>query len=142
MKLQKILKFRRRRRTLDRIEGFTTVIGAQSVIAGTFGGRENCLVQGRVTGQCELNGTFMLAAGGQWLGDIVADNVIIAGEVEGDVRARAKLELATTARIRGKLTAPAIAIAEGAVYEGEINMVKDAQLTRYSERRMPPEVSP
>lgn len=139
MKLGNIIRLRRRkRRMLDRIEGFDTVIGPESIVAGTFSGKDNLLVHGRVTGQCDLNGTFMLAAGGQWLGDIVADNVIIAAEVEGDVTARRRLELAATARIRGKLRSPAIAIAEGAVYEGKIDMAHDTQLTRYSERRTEP----
>lgn len=129
---------RRRRRMLDRIEGFDTVIGPESIVAGTFSGKDNLLVHGRVTGQCDLNGTFMLAAGGQWVGDIVADNVIIAAEVEGDVTARNRLELAATARIRGKLRSPAIAIAEGAVYEGKIDMARDTRLTRYRERRTEP----
>lgn len=136
MKLGNIIRLRRRRRRmLDRIEGFDTVIGPESIVAGTFSGKDNLLVHGRVTGQCDLNGTFMLAAGGQWRGDIVADNVIIAAEVEGDVTARNRLELAATARIRGKLRSPAIAIAEGAVYEGKIDMARDTRLTRYSERR-------
>jgi cytoskeletal protein CcmA (bactofilin family) len=140
VKLDKIIRFRRRkRRLLDRIEGFDTVIGPESVIAGTFGGKDNYLVHGRVTGQCDLNGTFMLAAGGQWLGDIVADNVIIAGEVEGDVTARTRLDLAATARIRGNLKSPAISIAQGAVYEGKVDMVRATQLTHYSERRVQPE---
>jgi cytoskeletal protein CcmA (bactofilin family) len=132
---------RRKRRTLDRIEGFATVIGPDSVIAGTFGGKDNYLVQGRVTGQCDLTGTFMLAAGGQWLGDVLADNVIVAGEVEGDVTARVKLELAATARIRGNLRSPAIAIAQGAVYEGGVSMARDTHMTHYSERRTGPEPS-
>jgi cytoskeletal protein CcmA (bactofilin family) len=126
---------------LDRIEGFDTVIGPESVVTGTFRGKDNLVVHGRITGQCDLNGTFMLATGGEWLGDIVADNVIIAGQVEGDVTARTRLELAATARIRGKLRSPAIAIAEGAVYEGKVDMARDTQLTHYNERRTKPKPS-
>jgi cytoskeletal protein CcmA (bactofilin family) len=142
VKLGKIIRLpRRKRRMLDRIEGFDTVIGPESIVAGTFRGKDNLLVHGRVTGQSDLNGTFMLAAGGEWLGDIVADNVVIAGQVEGDVTARTRLELAATARIRGKLRSPAIAIAEGAVYEGRVDMARDTQLTHYNERRTKPKPS-
>lgn len=142
VKLQKILGIRRRkRRILDQVDGFTTIIGAQSVVAGTFGGNDNYYVQGRVTGQCDLAGTICLAESGQWIGDVAADNVIIAGHVEGNVTAYVRLELAATARIRGNLRSPAIAIAQGAIYDGEISMDRDTHLTHFRERRVEPESS-
>jgi cytoskeletal protein CcmA (bactofilin family) len=55
--------------------------------------------------------------------------------VEGDIHATAKLELASTAFVRGKITSPVVAIARGAVHDGSISMAKQTQITRYYERR-------
>lgn len=136
MKLDTLFQFRKkRRRMLDRVPAFSTVIGAGSTCAGNFAGKDNYAVYGRVEGECDLDGTLMLGASGHWVGEIIAANVIIAGTVDGDVTARVKLELAPTANIRGNLKSPVIAIAEGAVYHGQIRMDQATRVTRYVERR-------
>jgi len=123
------------RRTLDQVGEFTTIIGAESALTGSFKGKDNYLVYGRVEGECDLEGAVMLGEGGCWVGNIVAHHVFIAGEVEGDITAHGKIELLASARIRGHLTSPVIAMAEGAAFDGEIKMEKQSQVTSYSERR-------
>lgn len=136
MKLEDLFRFgrRRRRRTLDQVSEYATVVGADSVFVGSLSGKDNYIVYGQVMGDCNLDGTIVVAAGGRWKGDIHATNVIIAGELAGTVTARTKLELAATARLRGDITSPVIAMAEGAAYDGQIRM-KDSQVVRYNERR-------
>jgi cytoskeletal protein CcmA (bactofilin family) len=124
----------RRRRTLDQVNDYATVIGPDSVFRGTLTGKDDYVVHGRVHGDGDLAGTIVLLGTARWDGDLTADNIIINGEVTGDVTARVKLELGPTARIRGDLASPVIAIAEGAAFDGEIRM-KQTQVTRYSERR-------
>jgi len=125
---------RRNRRALDRAE-FDTVIGEYTTYRGDLTGAENYRVYGRVEGNCDLKGHLFLGPAGRWTGDIVAEHVVVAGEVHGDVYASAKLELHATARIRGNITSPVIAMAEGARYEGEICMRPRPQLVHFSEKR-------
>ncbi|MBI3900407.1 MAG: polymer-forming cytoskeletal protein [Gammaproteobacteria bacterium] len=125
---------RRQRRTLDHIE-FATVIGEGAVYRGNFSGGDNYLVHGQVNGICETDGHLVLSASSHWHGSINAKHVVIAGEVIGDVNASEKLELKASARIRGNIMAPVIAMAEGAVYDGEIHMRPLPQLVRFNERR-------
>jgi cytoskeletal protein CcmA (bactofilin family) len=51
-----------------------------------------------------------------------AGPVQIDGRVEGDVSSQTKIELSPTACVRGVLNAPAIAVAMGAIFEGEFQM--------------------
>ena len=127
----------RLRRTIDRVGEFATVIGPEAVFTGAFQGKDNYIVHGRVEGQCDLDGTLFLGERGRWEGDITAANVVIAGEVRGDVTAREKLELAASARIRGNIKSPVIAMAEGAAFDGKVDMAQAPQLTRFSEKREP-----
>lgn len=125
---------RKNRRVFDRTE-FPTVIGEYMTYRGDLAGAGNYLVHGRVEGNCDIDGHLLLGPTAHWHGDIAATHAVIAGEVVGDVYAGVKLELQATARIRGNITSPVIAMAEGALYDGEIRMRPRPQLVRFSERR-------
>lgn len=134
MGLRELLGLGRKRRTLDRVE-FETVIGIDALYRGDITGSGTYAVHGTVEGACALDGHLLVAGTARWIGDIDATHVVIGGEVVGDVSAREKLELLPTACIRGHITSPVIAMAEGAVYEGEIRMRPRPELVRFSEKR-------
>ena len=89
---------------------------------------------GRVEGSSELDGVLVVGEGGCWVGDIAAKYIVIAGQVEGSITAREKMEIVCTAKICGSLTSPFIAIAEGAVHEGEVRMGKVKRFTDQRDR--------
>jgi cytoskeletal protein CcmA (bactofilin family) len=138
LKLEEILMFNKKkdqRRTLDRVEPFTTMIGPQTVYMGVFQGKDNHIVYGEVQGECDIEGTLVLGEGSRWTGNIRAVNIVVAGRVEGDIHAVNKLELTRTAQVHGKITSPIVAIARGAVHDGSIRMSKQTQITHFEERR-------
>jgi len=122
------------RRAVDDMGEITTVIGAGSKFSGTFSGKGNFAISGSVEGDCNLEGSVVLQNEGAWKGALIARVVVIAGAVEGQIEANEKLELTKSARVRGDIKAPVIAIAEGAKLDGKITM-ESANVTRYEERR-------
>lgn len=120
------------RRTLDSLDGFSTSIGPDNNFKGSLSGSGHSIILGSVDGDCDLDGTLVIGEGGSWKGNITADNVVIAGEISGDVTAKKKIDIVSTAKIHGSLTSPFIAIAEGAVHDGEIHM---AEVKRYTDKR-------
>lgn len=126
---------KQRRRTLDHVEDFTSMLGPESVYTGVFQGKDNHIIYGKVQGDCDIEGILVLGEGSRWKGNIRASSVVIAGRVDGDIQAINKLELARTAYVRGKITSPVVAIARGAVHEGNIRMAKQTQITRFVDRR-------
>jgi len=123
------------RRTLDKVEGFSTVIGKDSHFTGTLGGAGNYIIHGRVEGDCNIEGTLVVAEHGHWVGNITAGCVLIAGTVDGDVTARDKMEIISTARIKGKITSAVLAIAEGAIHEGVVAMAGKPDFKRFKDKR-------
>lgn len=105
----------------------------QLVMVGNLQGKENFVVNGRVTGDSDVQGAIMLERGSHWTGNITADVVIIQGILEGRVWARRKLEIGATGRVTGDLLSPNIAIAEGAVLSG--NVLGVGRVLRFHERR-------
>ena len=131
---------RRKRRFFDatgtaREQQPSNVIGTGTQLRGTLTGSGQYLVRGRVEGNGEIEGSVVLMAGAVWKGNIAADNVIVAGELQGDVTVLDKLELTASAVIHGDLAGPTIAIAEGAVYQGQVRTAKRGQIKRFKERR-------
>lgn len=108
----------RLRRLRDRSAGAATLINEGCKISGMITGSGEYLINGEIDGDCEIDGTITLAPNGLWKGTIRATDVIVAGHVEGDIVADAKVEITDTARITGTVTGNAIAVAEGAVVEG------------------------
>ena len=88
-------------------------------------------------GDCNLQSTVIIEDGGKWVGTINSSIAVIAGLVEGDVVASEKLEFAATGRIEGNLTAPFIAVAEGAEIKGDMHMSEGTEVKRYTDKRTP-----
>lgn len=123
------------RRLRDRSTGPATLISEGCKIAGTITGDCDFQISGTVDGDCELDGTVTLAHGGVWIGTIRAGNVIVAGEVEGDIIAQGHVEITATARITGTVSGEAIAVAEGAVVEGVMQTTGNSGPQEFVEKR-------
>ncbi len=126
---------RRKRRFSDQAPLCANVIGGGAQLRGTLTGSGDYRVSGRFEGDADIDGTVAVLAGAHWKGDIAADNIVIAGEVHGNVTARNNLELTASARIHGNLASPTIAIAEGALYQGQVRTAKRTPVKRFKERR-------
>ena len=125
----------RLRRMRDQSTGKATLINEGCKITGEITGDGSFQINGEVAGDCDISGTVQLARNGYWLGSIRADNVVIAGHIEGDITAKGKIEITHTARISGTVTGEAIAVAEGAVVEGVMKTTGQSEPLEFVEKR-------
>jgi len=96
-------------------------VGASVVIKGELSAREDVVIAGRVEGTISVEGHLVVVEpGGHVAADVVAKGVVVAGVVTGSVIAEERIELRSTARVEGELSAPRIAIAEGATLSGKV----------------------
>ena len=124
-----------RRRIQDSGKGPTTFIASGSKITGKLTGKGAYVFCGVVEGDCDIDGPVTLAAGGHWIGTLKAADVVIAGTVDGDVVADQRVEISGTARVTGSLSGHSIAVAEGAVIEGEIKVTSGKPTIQFEEKR-------
>ena len=125
----------KRRRFRDRTSGAPTLINEGCKINGVVTGKGDYQVSGEIEGDCEIDGTVTLTRTGYWSGTINAGNVVIAGHVEGDIVAAGKVEISNSARITGKVTGEAIAVAEGAIVEGQMKTTGRTDPIGFVEKR-------
>jgi len=125
----------RLRRLRDKSASSATLINEGCKITGTISGTGNYLVNGEIDGDCDLDGTVTIAPNGLWKGTVKASDVIVAGQVEGDIIAARKVEIADSAHIIGTVSGEAIAVAEGAVVEGVMKTTGPAEPLEFVEKR-------
>lgn len=112
-----------------------TIIGRGTEIHGNILGDSHLLVSGTVRGDSGPDASVTVAEGGAWIGTLRGADLVIAGTVEGDIAAGDRVEIRPTARIFGSVSAARIAIGEGAVIEGDIQMTGASEPHRFQEKR-------
>jgi cytoskeletal protein CcmA (bactofilin family) len=124
-----------RRRLADRVSTSPTFIGAGTTLVGNLECQGDLAVGGAVQGNSLVRGAFTLSEGGRWEGELQATNAVIAGEVLGAVVVSEKLEIRKTARVRGFVKARTIAVAQGALIDGEMAVTSGSPVVHYEEKR-------
>ncbi|HJN44815.1 MAG: polymer-forming cytoskeletal protein [Vicinamibacterales bacterium] len=103
-------------------------IGKSVVIKGELSGSEDLTIEGQVEGKIELK-QHVLTIGphGRIRAGVFAKSVIVLGEVFGDIKATDKVAIRDNGSVEGDITAPKVAIAEGARFRGGIDMQQGAR---------------
>ena len=94
-------------------------------------------MNGEIEGDGRVGGELSVAAGARWHGDVDARRAVVAGTMEGNVRVEEKLELGATAVVRGRVSARTIAIARGAIVDGEMTVTGAEPVVWFEEKRAP-----
>ena len=97
---------------------YTTCLGPTITLTGELRCGESLRIDGSVKGEVHCDQLLTVGEKGSVFASIEGDTVVIAGEVKGDITARRKITLESTARVTGDLTTPGIVIQEGARLEG------------------------
>ena len=101
-----------------------SVLGATLRFKGDLVADEDLVVQGQVEGSILHSRSLTIGADGGMKGDIRARRIVIEGSVTGDLYALECVTVRATGRVRGSIYAPKVAIAEGAEFNGRIDMEK------------------
>jgi len=98
-------------------------IGPSLIIKGEVSGSEDLTIEGQVEGKIHMRDhNINVAQSGRVSAEIHAKSVVIHGEVNGNVVADEKIEIAESGRLVGDLSAPRIAISDGAQFRGSVDM--------------------
>lgn len=103
-----------------------TVIGRETSISGEMSMTGSAKILGQFDGRIAVAGDVFIAEGAVVRADILADQIIIEGEVEGNVTARERLQLASTAQLVGDIATRALVVEDGASLLGNCHVGADA----------------
>ncbi len=106
----------------------TVNIGKSVFIKGELSGSEDLTIEGSVEGRIELKeNTLTIGPNGKIRAEVFAKQVIVLGEVTGNVTATEKVDIRDNGSVDGDVTSPRVAIAEGAHFRGAIDMQRAGQ---------------
>jgi len=104
-----------------------TVIGVETTLQGTIASKGSLRIDGKIEGGITEADSIVIGEHGEVHGDITARNVVIGGKIIGNVAANT-IEILSEAQVHGDIKTAALAIAEGATFEGNCTMTKEKQV--------------
>jgi cytoskeletal protein CcmA (bactofilin family) len=97
-------------------------IGKSLVVQGRVISTEDLTIDGRVEGTIELGDhSLTIGPGAAIRADLIAQKIIISGEVTGNILASAIVDLRATGSVDGDIVTPRLVMAEGATISGKVD---------------------
>ena len=100
-----------------------TSIGATIVITGDMTSGEDVTIDGRLDGSLIIRDAALeIGERAQVQADVRGTRVVVRGLVTGGISASERIELTPTATVNGSLSANRVVVADGAQFNGRIDM--------------------
>ena len=115
--------WKKRRDTLRSGE-ITAFFGEGSEIEGKYSFSGTVMVNGKFSGEINSNDTLIIGEKAVVNANIRAGQVLISGEVIGNVTAAERIELRGQAKVFGDVEAPVIVLEDGVLFEGHCRMTR------------------
>ena len=100
-----------------------TSISSTTSIVGDIKAEEHFIINGTVKGNIEIRDhNFFLGPKGRLEGKIQAQNVKIRGHMDGEIKAKGRVEITREANFSGKIQSKSLAVESGAFLDAVVNM--------------------
>lgn len=106
-------------------EKFTALLGAGSEYSGTLKFEGTVHINGKFTGDIVSEGKLILFQEADVHGTVTVGELVVNGKLNAEVTVAKTAFLHSTARVRGTLTTSRLAMEEGAVLHGILNMIQE-----------------
>ena len=105
-----------------------TRLGSSLRVKGDISGTEDLLIDGAVEGTIQLDKRKLtVGTTAKLIADINAGDVVVFGNVKGNVHATGKIEIKRGGSVNGNLTTAQILIEDGADFRGSIEINRGAE---------------
>lgn len=110
--------------------GIETIIASKAAITGDVRSEGSLRIDGDLDGRIELKGDLVVGEKGRIKGTITLNNVLVAGRIEGDIKARGKVKIASTGTVFGDVESETFVVEEGGKFQGSCKMIVPIQEKR------------
>ena len=104
-------------------------IGKSVVIRGEVKGSEDLIVDGRVEGTVTLaESRLTIGASANVAADLSAKDVLVLGQVQGNIVASGRVELRSGCSMEGDIRALRLAVEDNALFRGKVDLTQGASV--------------
>ena len=103
-------------------EEISAYLGKETLFEGKMTFEGVFRLDGKFEGEIFESGTLIVGETATIKGKIGIETIIINGYVDGDVHAKARVEIHSTGKVYGNLFTPILTINEGGIFEGHCKM--------------------
>jgi len=111
---------------LDVSDGVDTIVSRQVKVEGDLISEGNVQIDGEIKGTISTRQNLGIGESAKIEADIKAKNAMVAGEIKGNLDITESLELTETAKIYGNIKTKVLAVAAGAILQGNCQMAGSA----------------
>lgn len=104
--------------------GFNAILDQGSEFEGKLSFEGVVRIDGLFKGEVFAPAHLVVGPTGKVIANINVDVVTISGQVEGDIVAKTRVELQSTAHVKGNIFASSVVVEDGAVFDGKMSMSK------------------
>ena len=105
--------------------GKAAYIGPSIIIDGKITGSDDLLIDGRVKGSIKLpDNALTIGSSGVVEADVEAKELRVEGKLVGSSKTLDRIEITKTGSVEGEVTTSRIAVEDGAVFRGSVNIEK------------------
>jgi cytoskeletal protein CcmA (bactofilin family) len=101
-----------------------TILGREAKFHGKLVFEGAVRIDGRFEGEIRTEDLLLIGPGAEVKGTLHVGTVVINGLVEGEIVAKAAIELRAPGRLRGSVTTPALVIEKGSTFDGTSRMAE------------------
>ena len=107
------------------VENAPARIGKSVVIRGEVKGSEDLIVDGRVEGTVSLSESRLtIGPNANVAADLTAKDVLVLGQVQGNIVASGRVELRAGCSVEGDIRALRLAVEDNAVFRGKVDLTQ------------------
>jgi len=103
-------------------EEINAFLGKDTEFEGKFSFTGAVRIDGKFSGEIESTGTLIVGESATITSQIHVADMIISGEVNGDIFAENKIEINVPGKLFGNIQTPKLVIEEGVIFEGNCKM--------------------
>jgi cytoskeletal protein CcmA (bactofilin family) len=106
-------------------EEIATTLGKGTHFDGVMRFKDSLKILGSFHGEIISGGRRVVADGADIRANIKVGSIVVGGIVHGNIVAKEKLEMLTTGKVFGNIKTAKLVIADGVLFEGKCEMIKD-----------------
>jgi cytoskeletal protein CcmA (bactofilin family) len=97
-----------------------SVIDGQLTISGEIQTEGTIRVDGRIEGSTHRADTLIVGKDGMVVGDVQAREIVVGGEIRGNLLVTGRVEVQSSATVQGDIRAAAVMLQEGGTIQGHL----------------------